>query len=204
MTKAKISVTIDKDLADEIDTYHRKLVVEAAKSGKSIPRQSNVYEEIVRRGWEVLKKEKNVRQIVKHYSRPTDQTSRRMKQIKSRETELEKRMEAALKDAKFLYEKQPKLVGHPDFRIKGTRIVVFCDSSFWHGRRKKDLAGTSFTRNKAFWMSKIVYNKKRDAKVNAALEKAGWTVLRFWDDEILRRPDAVAHRIGRALSESTR
>ena len=58
MTKAKISVTIDKDLADEIDTYHRKLVVEAAKSGKSIPRQSNVYEEIVRRGWEVLKKEK--------------------------------------------------------------------------------------------------------------------------------------------------
>src|SRR2546425_5170764 len=142
--------------------------------------------------------------VVKHYSRPTEQTSRRMKLIRSRETGLERRMETLLTNAKFLYEKQPKLVGHPDFRIKGARIVVFCDSSFWHGRRKEDLAGTSFTRNKAFWISKIVNNKKRDAKVNAALEKAGWTVLRFWDDEILRRPDAVAHRIGRALSESTR
>src|SRR5437016_2361832 len=83
---------------------------------------------------------------------------------KSRGTGLEKRMEAVLKGAKFLYEKQPKLVGHPDFRIEGTRIVVFCDSSFWHGRRKADLAGTSFSRNKAFWMSKIIYNRKRDTK----------------------------------------
>ena len=146
----------------------------------------------------------NVRQIVRHYSRPTDQTSRRMKQIRSRETGLEKRMESVLKDAKFLYEKQPKLAGHPDFRIKGTRIVVFCDSSFWHGRRKEDLAGTSFTTNKAFWMSKIAYNRKRDAKVNATLKKAGWTVLRFWDDDILRRPGAVAHRIGRALGETAK
>ena len=58
MPKAKISVTIDKDLADEIDTYHRKLVVDAAKSGKPIPKQSNVYEEIVRKGWDTMKNDK--------------------------------------------------------------------------------------------------------------------------------------------------
>jgi len=58
MTKAKVSVTIDGDLAKEIDSYLRKLVVEAAKSGKPIPKQSNVYEEIVRRGWEAMRKER--------------------------------------------------------------------------------------------------------------------------------------------------
>ena len=58
MPKAKISVTIDKEIADEIDAYHRKLVVEAAKSGKPIPKQSNVYDEIVRKGWDTMKKRK--------------------------------------------------------------------------------------------------------------------------------------------------
>jgi hypothetical protein len=32
--------------------------MEAAKSGKPIPKQSNVYEEMVRKGWEVVKKER--------------------------------------------------------------------------------------------------------------------------------------------------
>lgn len=58
MAKAKVSVTIDGDLAKEIDAHLRKLVVEAAKSGKPIPRQSNVYEEIVRKGWDAMKRER--------------------------------------------------------------------------------------------------------------------------------------------------
>ena len=58
MAKAKVSVTIDGDLAKEIDIYLRKLVVEAAKSGKPIPKQSNVYEELVRKGWDAMKKDR--------------------------------------------------------------------------------------------------------------------------------------------------
>lgn len=58
MPKAKVSVTIDGSLAKEIDSYFRKLVTDAAKSGKPIPKISNVYEEIVRKGWEAMKKEK--------------------------------------------------------------------------------------------------------------------------------------------------
>ncbi len=57
MPKAKISVTIDGSLTKEIDIYFRKLVADAAKSGKPIPKISNVYEEIVRRGWEAMKKQ---------------------------------------------------------------------------------------------------------------------------------------------------
>ena len=58
MPKAKISVTISDELAKDIDQYLRRLVVEAAKSNKPIPKQSNVYEEIIRKGWEAMKKEK--------------------------------------------------------------------------------------------------------------------------------------------------
>ena len=57
MTKSKISVTIDSGLAKEIDAYLRRLVIEAAKSGEPIPRQSNLYEEIIKKGWEATKKE---------------------------------------------------------------------------------------------------------------------------------------------------
>ncbi len=58
MPKAKISVTIDGELAREVDAYFRKLVAEAAKSGRPIPKQSNVYEEIVRKGWAAMRKER--------------------------------------------------------------------------------------------------------------------------------------------------
>ncbi len=58
MTKAKVSVTIDKELADEVDAYYRKLVAEAAKSGRPIPKISNVYEEIIQKGWDAAKRER--------------------------------------------------------------------------------------------------------------------------------------------------
>jgi hypothetical protein len=57
MTKVKISITLDEQLAKEIDNHLRKLVVEAAKSGAAIPKQSNIYEEILAKGWELLKRE---------------------------------------------------------------------------------------------------------------------------------------------------
>jgi len=57
MAKVEVSITIDEKLAKEIDSYLRELVMEAAKSGKSIPKQSNVYDEIVRKGWAAIKKE---------------------------------------------------------------------------------------------------------------------------------------------------
>jgi metal-responsive CopG/Arc/MetJ family transcriptional regulator len=51
MAKTEVSITIDEELAKEIDDYMRKLVKKAADSGERILKQSNVYEEIVRKGW---------------------------------------------------------------------------------------------------------------------------------------------------------
>jgi hypothetical protein len=56
LAKVKVSFTLDEELAREIDGYLRELVTEAAKSGKPIPKQSNVYEEIVKKGWESVKR----------------------------------------------------------------------------------------------------------------------------------------------------
>jgi len=53
----KVSVTIDEKLGSEIDEYMRQLIKKAASSGEKIPKQSNVYEQIIRKGWEVVKKE---------------------------------------------------------------------------------------------------------------------------------------------------
>jgi hypothetical protein len=58
LAKVKVSFTLDEEVAKEIDGYLRELIGEAAKSGKPIPKQSNVYEEIVRKGWESVKRSK--------------------------------------------------------------------------------------------------------------------------------------------------
>ena len=93
------------------------------------------------------------------------------------------------------YQSQPKLFGNPDFRIKETKILIFCDSSFWHGRRQNEITGKAFKRNADFWKAKLLYNKNKDRRISRELAKRGWIVLRFWDDQILKRPTFVIKKI---------
>lgn len=57
MPKYRASITIDSKIAKEIDEYYREKVKEAATQGDNIPKLSNVYEEIIAKGWEAVKKE---------------------------------------------------------------------------------------------------------------------------------------------------
>lgn len=57
MPKYRASITIDSKIAMEIDEYYRERVREAATQGESIPKLSNVYEEVIARGWELIRKE---------------------------------------------------------------------------------------------------------------------------------------------------
>ncbi len=134
------------------------------------------------------------------FEKPSDEVSSRMRRVKSKGTNLERRMEAILKGLSLEYEIQPKMVGHPDFRLKGTRMLVFCDSSFWHGRREDDLSGLTFRRNREFWTRKLKYNRERDRRINRLLRSEGWIVLRFWDTDITRDPEKVARQIRRRLN----
>ena len=128
--------------------------------------------------------------------------SDRMKRVRSFGTSIERGMEALLKKKKIRYEKQPSLIGKPDFRIKRTNVLIFCDSSFWHGRKHKEMTGEAFKKNKDFWANKLQNNKKRDARVNRILRGEGWSVLRFWDTDILKNPLKVEVKLMRAIEKN--
>lgn len=123
--------------------------------------------------------------------------SEMMRAIKSRHTGLEKKLASILRYNGIRYQSQPRMFGHPDFRVKSTRVIIFCDSSFWHGRNEEEISGRAFKTNRKFWTKKLKYNKERDEKINRVLKKRGWTVLRFWDDDILKRPSFVMSKINR-------
>jgi len=50
--------------------------------------------------------------------------------------------------------------------------------------------------NSAWWASKFAANQTRDRDTDAALEAAGWTVVRFWEHQAA---DEVASSVLRVL-----
>jgi DNA mismatch endonuclease, patch repair protein len=79
-----------------------------------------------------------------------------------------------------------ELPGKPDVVFPRERVVVFVDGDFWHGRnweerRRKLAAGV----NSGYWVAKIQTNMDRDARHNEELTQLGWTVLRFWETDVL-------------------
>jgi DNA mismatch endonuclease (patch repair protein) len=90
-----------------------------------------------------------------------------------------------------------RVFGTPDVVFHKFRLAVFIDSDFWHGRNYKLLAD----RMSPFWRKKIERNMERDRQVARKLRRDGWSVLRFGERQIKKRPlDAIA-RIKRKLRE---
>jgi len=129
----------------------------------------------------------------------TEQRSAVMSRIRSRGTGLEREMARILRANRLRYRSQPKLYGSPDFIVEG-RLLLFCDGSFWHGRNwiklRKKLEGSD---NSEYWIRHIGDNRRRDRRVNRALQNEGWTVLRLWDAEITRAPERCVLAIREAL-----
>jgi hypothetical protein len=51
LAKTRVSITIDDKTAKAIEIYYREKVKAAAEKGEEIPKLSNIYEEIIDRGW---------------------------------------------------------------------------------------------------------------------------------------------------------
>ena len=93
----------------------------------------------------------------------------------------------------------------PDIVFTRARVAVFIDGCFWHScpvHREVPRA------NRSFWEGKFARTAERDARVNHALEQAGWLVLRIWEHEdpvvaaaavaaVLTRAADRSHRLGR-------
>ena len=125
-----------------------------------------------------------------------------MSRVRSTNTSIENALSIALcREGARGYRRNMKgVLGTPDFCWKGKKVVVFCDSSFWHGYNWKEQKNTIKVRKK-FWFDKIETNIARDKKVNRKLRNDGWKVLRFWDFQIKRDPQRCAKKIVLALQE---
>lgn len=91
-----------------------------------------------------------------------------------------------------------KVLGRPDLAWIGRRLAVFVDGAFWHGHPDYYRGQSG-----AFWDEKIARNRGRDERVNKELAASGWRVLRFWDFEVERDPQACARRVQQALAADT-
>lgn len=131
-----------------------------------------------------------------------EQISYNMRQVKNKDTKIEIILRKELWNRGLRYRKNTnKVFGHPDIAFIGKKIAVFCDSEFWHGfnwsEKQKEIKS-----NQDFWIKKIERNMQRDMEVNAQLESDGWTVLRFWGNEIKKDTVKCADIIEKAVRKS--
>ncbi|WP_314378802.1 very short patch repair endonuclease [Neisseria elongata] len=86
------------------------------------------------------------------------------------------------------------IFGKPDFSFKKYKVAVFVDGEFWHGKdweqRKAKIKG-----NREFWIAKIERNIRRDMEVTGRLKAEGWTVLRFWSNDVVKDTTSCAEKV---------
>lgn len=79
--------------------------------------------------------------------------------------------------------------GRPDMILPKYRAAIFIHGCFWHGHDCRYFRWPKTRR--AFWREKIVANRKRDAAVQAALQKEGWRSLVIWECAMRGRGEAA-------------
>ncbi len=124
-----------------------------------------------------------------------------MSRIRGKDTSIELRLRKELYRRGYRYRANSKYIfGHPDISFKGYKVAIFCDSEFWHGKNfeenKKKLHS-----NLDYWIPKIERNIARDNEVNEHLKSEGYTVIRFWGDEINKNLDGCVKTIEEELAK---
>ena len=113
------------------------------------------------------------------------QIYRNMSRVRSKGSKIERAFAKALRANGLHFRRHPRSIfGIPDFVLRDQKIVIFCDSHFWHGYKWRT-EKLKIQNNRRFWVNKIETNIKRDRLVNLTLKKQGWRVLRFWEDRII-------------------
>ncbi|MFR7530125.1 MAG: very short patch repair endonuclease [Anaerostipes hadrus] len=120
-----------------------------------------------------------------------DQRRKNMKHIKSKDTKIEVILRKALWKKGYRYRKNyNKLLGKPDIVLPKYKIVIFCDSEFFHGKDWDILKLKLKNSNNAdYWIRKISRNRERDDEINKRLSFEGWTVIRFWGNDIKKHTE---------------
>lgn len=80
------------------------------------------------------------------------------------------------------FKRYPKVYGNPDFGNISRKVVIFVDGCFWHGCPRCYKAPTT---NTGYWANKLDRNKANDHKVTEYLLSKDYTVLRFWEHDVI-------------------
>ena len=120
-----------------------------------------------------------------------EQRRKNMQHIRSENTSIEVMLCKALWNKGYRYRKNyKKLPGKPDIVLTKYKIAIFCDSEFFHGKDWEVLKPRlEKGNNSEFWINKISRNIDRDEEVNKKLLFMGWTVIRFWENDIKKSID---------------
>lgn len=115
-----------------------------------------------------------------------EQRRKNMQHIRNKDSRIELILRKALWEKGYRYRKNYKdLPGKPDIVLTKYRIAIFCDSEFFHGKDWPELEQRlKKSNNSDFWIKKISGNIERDRQVDEELGAMGWTVLRFWGEDI--------------------
>ena len=133
-----------------------------------------------------------------------EQRRKNMQNIKSQDTRIEVKLRKALWSKGFRYRKNyAKLPGKPDIVLTKYKIAIFCDSEFFHGKDWEVLKPRlEKGQNGEFWISKISRNRGRDDEINKRLLFEGWTVIRFWGEDIKKHVDECVRVIEETIFDS--
>ena len=120
-----------------------------------------------------------------------EQRHKNMQHIRSNNTSIEVTLRRALWKKGYRYRKNcKKIPGKPDIALTKYKIALLCDGEFFHGKewelRKPRLEKSN---NAGYWIRKISRNIERDNEVNKELFAKGWTVIRFWGEDIKKHTD---------------
>ena len=124
-----------------------------------------------------------------------EQRSELMSKIRSKNTKPELEM-ARLLGGMDYQRHRSDLPGKPDFFFPTTRLAVFVDGKFFHGKNFEKWKG----KLKPYWLEKISGNIRRDKMTDAKLRRMGYSVLHVWEDDVWKKGEKCADRIRKRLS----
>jgi len=138
-------------------------------------------------------------QPIRRTPRDAKTTSRIMRAVKNRDSTAELAVRRRLWANGIRYRLNARLPGKPDLVFPVKRVAVFIDGDLWHGNswRVRGLPSleAQFPNRTEWWTAKIRRNMERDREVNERLARDGWTVLRFWESDVLTDANRVVRRI---------
>ena len=125
----------------------------------------------------------------------TEERSRNMAAIRSKDTKPEVYLRKLLFSKGFRYRKNVSYIpGHPDMWLKKYNTAIFVNGCFWH--RHKGCKYAYFPKSREeFWQEKFKKNIQRDEKVKMELNTSGVRCLVVWE--------CTVHRIKKENEDQT-